>query len=276
MCIRDRYQRRVHGNENQLQDQYSDFINNIPININEDNLEYQPGYQQIDIDNGYIIDQYNFPQTDTEKQLTEEYDNQQYYQEDQANLEQNKPPGGINQDMIASYPVQTFKNEIQKQDPELCKYFNKQSKNSNNILNSQRQSSQQMKNRFPQNISPKKQFPIRTQNALIKNRYVTPKPFFKEQQKNPNVQLKAGKSWNQTQQHKKIGNNSQCQLKNRQKELCIICISEYKNNDQVLTLPCFHNFHKDCITKWLKQTASCPICKLNLLKVNNNQQLQQI
>jgi len=45
------------------------------------------------------------------------------------------------------------------------------------------------------------------------------------------------------------------------KKDCVICLEEFKNGDVVITLPCFHLFHKQCITDWLKRENSCPICK---------------
>ncbi|KAL9182832.1 hypothetical protein ACHAXT_004111 [Thalassiosira profunda] len=42
---------------------------------------------------------------------------------------------------------------------------------------------------------------------------------------------------------------------------CNICLEDYKVGDQRKALSCPHGFHKDCIDKWLKVVASCPICK---------------
>ncbi|CAL0305700.1 unnamed protein product [Lupinus luteus] len=43
--------------------------------------------------------------------------------------------------------------------------------------------------------------------------------------------------------------------------VCCICLAKYGNNDQLRELPCSHLFHKDCIDKWLKINALCPLCK---------------
>ncbi|KAG6417127.1 hypothetical protein SASPL_119278 [Salvia splendens] len=42
---------------------------------------------------------------------------------------------------------------------------------------------------------------------------------------------------------------------------CCICLAKYVNNDELRELPCSHLFHKDCVDKWLKINASCPLCK---------------
>ncbi|CBI32710.3 hypothetical protein AAG906_014514 [Vitis piasezkii] len=43
---------------------------------------------------------------------------------------------------------------------------------------------------------------------------------------------------------------------------CVICLDEYKNMDDVGTLSaCRHDYHVDCIKKWLLMKNSCPICK---------------
>ncbi|KAI3728190.1 hypothetical protein L6452_16822 [Arctium lappa] len=43
--------------------------------------------------------------------------------------------------------------------------------------------------------------------------------------------------------------------------VCCICLAKYANNDELRGLPCSHFFHKDCVDKWLKINASCPLCK---------------
>ncbi|XP_012078623.1 E3 ubiquitin-protein ligase At1g63170 isoform X2 [Jatropha curcas] len=42
---------------------------------------------------------------------------------------------------------------------------------------------------------------------------------------------------------------------------CCICLAKYANNDELRELPCSHFFHKECVDKWLKINASCPLCK---------------
>ncbi|THU69688.1 hypothetical protein C4D60_Mb08t17030 [Musa balbisiana] len=42
---------------------------------------------------------------------------------------------------------------------------------------------------------------------------------------------------------------------------CCICLAKYIDNDELRELPCSHFFHKECIDKWLKINALCPLCK---------------
>ncbi|CAN8244595.1 unnamed protein product [Cochlearia groenlandica] len=42
---------------------------------------------------------------------------------------------------------------------------------------------------------------------------------------------------------------------------CSICLVDYANGDKILTLPCNHIYHKDCISHWLKQSKACCVCK---------------
>ncbi|XP_021276745.1 E3 ubiquitin-protein ligase At1g12760 isoform X2 [Herrania umbratica] len=43
--------------------------------------------------------------------------------------------------------------------------------------------------------------------------------------------------------------------------VCCICLAKYANNDELRELPCSHFMHKECVDKWLKINASCPLCK---------------
>ncbi|KAH1251856.1 E3 ubiquitin protein ligase RIE1 [Glycine max] len=49
---------------------------------------------------------------------------------------------------------------------------------------------------------------------------------------------------------------------------CCICISSYEDGAELHVLPCNHHFHSTCIVKWLKMNATCPLCKYNILKGN--------
>ncbi|KAK8529181.1 hypothetical protein V6N13_102113 [Hibiscus sabdariffa] len=49
---------------------------------------------------------------------------------------------------------------------------------------------------------------------------------------------------------------------------CCICLSSYEDGVDLHALPCNHHFHSTCIVKWLKMNATCPLCKYNILKGN--------
>lgn len=42
---------------------------------------------------------------------------------------------------------------------------------------------------------------------------------------------------------------------------CTICIDELHKGDEVTVLPCTHWFHGECVTMWLKEHNTCPICR---------------
>lgn len=45
---------------------------------------------------------------------------------------------------------------------------------------------------------------------------------------------------------------------------CNICLAEYREGEEVKTLPCLHRFHTECLDPWLRLNAVCPICKLEV------------
>jgi len=45
---------------------------------------------------------------------------------------------------------------------------------------------------------------------------------------------------------------------------CVVCMSEWKEGDIALQLPCKHNFHQPCVKRWLDWRNSCPICRSKL------------
>ncbi|XP_026434734.1 E3 ubiquitin-protein ligase CIP8-like [Papaver somniferum] len=48
-------------------------------------------------------------------------------------------------------------------------------------------------------------------------------------------------------------------------EICIVCQDKYENQDKIATLDCKHEYHQDCITKWLVRKNVCPICNRQAL-----------
>ncbi|KAE9588984.1 hypothetical protein Lal_00012570 [Lupinus albus] len=61
--------------------------------------------------------------------------------------------------------------------------------------------------------------------------------------------------------------------------VCCICLAKYENNDELRELPCSHIFHKECVDKWLKINALCPLCKSevgeNLTRPNSEEDASQ-
>lgn len=45
---------------------------------------------------------------------------------------------------------------------------------------------------------------------------------------------------------------------------CAICLEDFGAGQVARRLPCCHRFHRDCIDKWLKSKACCPICQREL------------
>jgi len=52
--------------------------------------------------------------------------------------------------------------------------------------------------------------------------------------------------------------------KKASEEECSICLCEFEEGQDILTLQCFHHYHPDCIKTWLKQNTKCPICQTEL------------
>lgn len=47
-------------------------------------------------------------------------------------------------------------------------------------------------------------------------------------------------------------------------EECVICYMAYKHRDKLITLPCHHQYHKRCISHWLKINKACPVCNVDV------------
>ncbi|KAM4064704.1 ring finger domain-containing protein [Hirsutella rhossiliensis] len=58
-------------------------------------------------------------------------------------------------------------------------------------------------------------------------------------------------------------------LKGESKTECTICIDEMHIGDEAVTLPCKHWFHEECVTLWLKEHNTCPICRTPVVESGN-------
>lgn len=45
---------------------------------------------------------------------------------------------------------------------------------------------------------------------------------------------------------------------------CAVCQEDYVQGEELLTLPCAHVYHKQCITTWMNTSKLCPICKYSI------------
>ena len=45
---------------------------------------------------------------------------------------------------------------------------------------------------------------------------------------------------------------------------CRICLSDYVDGEELLVLPCLHNFHSSCVQHWLQQNPTCPMCRTGI------------
>lgn len=46
-------------------------------------------------------------------------------------------------------------------------------------------------------------------------------------------------------------------------EECSICYNEILPDD-MYELTCSHSFHKECITRWIRNNPTCPLCRCNV------------
>ncbi|KAK9873623.1 hypothetical protein WA026_023408 [Henosepilachna vigintioctopunctata] len=45
---------------------------------------------------------------------------------------------------------------------------------------------------------------------------------------------------------------------------CVVCMCEFEDSQLLRVLPCFHEYHAECIDKWFMSHTTCPICRENV------------
>ncbi len=48
-------------------------------------------------------------------------------------------------------------------------------------------------------------------------------------------------------------------------ESCSICLENFNDTISIIKLECNHTYHKDCITAWLNNNETCPLCRQNVI-----------
>ncbi|KAL9319818.1 hypothetical protein ACSQ67_011657 [Phaseolus vulgaris] len=47
----------------------------------------------------------------------------------------------------------------------------------------------------------------------------------------------------------------------------MIVEDEYKNNEEIEILQCGHEYHADCLRRWLQEKNVCPLCKSKAIAI---------
>jgi hypothetical protein len=45
---------------------------------------------------------------------------------------------------------------------------------------------------------------------------------------------------------------------------CVICLYQFDKDEPVRGLPCAHQYHVDCIDRWLRIKGNCPLCRCDI------------
>ena len=49
---------------------------------------------------------------------------------------------------------------------------------------------------------------------------------------------------------------------------CLICLSDFEDDEELRFLECCHRFHSQCIDSWMKSNTTCPVCKHDFKNFN--------
>uniref|UniRef100_A0A183C359 RING-type domain-containing protein n=1 Tax=Globodera pallida TaxID=36090 RepID=A0A183C359_GLOPA len=62
----------------------------------------------------------------------------------------------------------------------------------------------------------------------------------------------------------------------QQKTDCSICLHEFEQSEELKILQnCNHNFHSECVDKWLKENPTCPVCRSYVLNLPRDHHASQ-
>ena len=50
---------------------------------------------------------------------------------------------------------------------------------------------------------------------------------------------------------------------------CVICVEDFIENQETIVLPCGHYYHKPCVSRWLWNKTTCPLCNYDIIAREN-------
>ncbi|ROI47810.1 RING finger protein 24 [Anabarilius grahami] len=59
------------------------------------------------------------------------------------------------------------------------------------------------------------------------------------------------------------------------KQICAVCLEEFKQKDELGICPCKHAFHRKCLIKWLEVRKVCPLCNMPVLQLAQQQSMSE-
>ena len=56
---------------------------------------------------------------------------------------------------------------------------------------------------------------------------------------------------------------------------CCICMEVFSTSDTIVETECHHRYHKNCLTDWLRQARTCPVCRMDVVPTGTNSTEEQ-
>ncbi|CDP01858.1 unnamed protein product [Coffea canephora] len=74
----------------------------------------------------------------------------------------------------------------------------------------------------------------------------------------------------------RFGDDHEANCDQVEKICCVICLSRLKEGEEKRLLPCHHEFHRECVDKWLNTSRkTCPVCRFLMEDEQRNPQKRE-
>lgn len=65
-------------------------------------------------------------------------------------------------------------------------------------------------------------------------------------------------------------------MSSRKSEGCTVCLDAFEDAQRIVSLPCGHYFHLTCISPWLDQHNTCPMCRYKMKVSDADQDAERV